>query len=450
MLTLYAKRVLLDGVLQPATVVIDGERIAAVRGGPAAKDSAAAIEDKVTALDDDTVLVPALTDVHVHLNEPGRTEWEGLATGTRAAAKGGITTLVDMPLNCIPVTTTAGALEVKLAAARRAALHVDVGFWGGVIPGNTAELEPMVRLGAFGFKCFTCPSGINEFPPSSERDVLDAMQVLARLGVPLLVHAELELDGPSADAPTAGEASSYLRYLHSRPRAWEDAAVAMVIRSVRATGCRAHIVHLSSASALPMIRAAKAEGLPISCETCPHYLVLCAEEIPDGATEYKCAPPIRERDNREALWAGLINGTIDFVSSDHSPCTPALKLRESGDFERAWGGIASVQLGLPNIWTAARARGVPLEQVLDWMSSRPGEALGRPHRIAAGQPANLVAFKPNAAHTIAASDLLFRHPLTPYIGRTVTGVVSATWLRGAPVTSTSTPGGRILRRFESP
>lgn len=446
MLTLCAKRVLLDGAFRPAAVVIDGERIAAVQDPAAAGGIGVGRDGTVIELDDDTVLLPALTDVHVHLNEPGRTEWEGLATGTRAAAKGGITTLVDMPLNCIPVTTSPEALETKLAAALTADLHVDVGFWGGVIPGNAVELDPMVRLGAFGFKCFTCPSGIDEFPASGERDVLDAMRILGPLGVPLLVHAELETEG----AVAVGEANSYLRYLHSRPRSWEDAAVAMVIRSVRATGCRAHIVHLSSASALPMIRAAKAEGLPLTCETCPHYLVLCAEEIPDGATEYKCAPPIRERDNREALWAGLVDGTIDFVSSDHSPCTPALKLKESGDFGRAWGGIASVQLGLPNIWTAARARGIPLERVLTWMSSGPGVILDRPHAIAAGQPANLVAFRPDDAHTITASDLLFRHPLTPYIGHAVTGVVTRTWLRGEAVTSTSPPRGRILRRSESP
>ncbi len=441
MLTVCAKRALIDGVFRPAAVRMDGPRITSVGPLPAVP-----AEDALV-LDDDEVLLPALTDVHVHLNEPGRTEWEGFATGTLAAAHGGITTLVDMPLNCIPVTTTPEALEVKIAAAQRAELHVDVGLWGGVVPGNTGGLAAMVELGAFGFKCFTCPSGIDEFPASTERDVLDAMRVLSPLGVPLLVHAELETEG----TVSVGEASSYLRYLHSRPRAWEDAAVAMVIRSVRATGCAAHIVHLSSASALPMIRAAKAEGLPLTCETCPHYLVLAAEDIPDGATEFKCAPPIRERDNQDALWQGLLDGTIDFVSSDHSPCTPALKLKESGDFERAWGGIASVQLGLPNAWTAARRRGIPLERVVHWLSAAPPALVGRRHGIAPSSSANLVAFRPDAPSTIHASDLLFRHPLTPYLGHAVTGVVTGTWLRGDRIVGGSLPTpprGRLIRRFE--
>ncbi len=425
---LTARRVLIDGTFQPATVFFESNIIMFLKAHGDAQ-----------VLDDDVVLLPALTDVHVHLNEPGRTEWEGLATGTRAAAKGGITTVIDMPLNCIPVTTTVAALETKIRAAEAVAgigqLWTDVGFWGGVIPGNTRELEPMVKLGALGFKCFMCPSGIDEFPPASERDMLDAMRVLAPLGVTLLVHAELESEGPVA----VGEASSYLRYLHSRPRSWEDAAIAAVIRNVRETGCAAHIVHLSSASALPMIRAAKAQGLPLTCETCPHYLVLCAEEIPDGATEYKCAPPIRERENREALWAGLVDGTIDFVSSDHSPCTPALKLKASGDFSAAWGGIASVQLGLPILWTAARARGIPLETVHRWLSAGPAAFLDKPLRrkaqvpgLALLQPGNLIAFRPDATSTIEASQLLFRHPLTPYMGRSVTGVVEQTWLRGQP------------------
>ena len=432
--TLYARAALIDGAFRPAAVVIDGEHVAAVLPAPPPGAD-------VVALAEDEVLLPALVDTHVHVNEPGRTEWEGFETATAAAARGGITTIVDMPLNSIPVTTSLAALEAKIAAAE-GKLAVDVGLWGGVVPGNTGELAPMVAAGAFGFKCFTCPSGIDEFPPVAEADMRAAMRALKPLGVPLLVHAELELEGvnPYEDASPR----DYLRYLHSRPRSWEDAAIAMTVRLVRETGCRAHVVHLSSASALPMIAAAKAEGLPLTVETCPHYLVLRAEEVPDGATEYKCAPPIREDDNREALWAGLRDGTIDFVLSDHSPCVPALKLPEAGDFLGAWGGIASLQLGLPNIWTEARRRGFTLADVSRWMSGGPARFIGADRRIAAGNRADFAIFAPEADVTVRAEAILHRHALTPYLGRRVTGEVRATWLRGAPVGAERR--GRLLRR----
>jgi allantoinase len=430
--TVFARRALVEGAFRPAAVVLEGERIAAVLPEP---------NGPCEALPDDVVLLPALVDTHVHMNEPGRTAWEGLATATRAAAAGGITTVVDMPLNSDPVTTSLAALEAK-AAATPGQLHVDVGFWGGVVPGNGAELAPMVQAGVFGFKCFTCPSGIDDFPPVSEADMRGAMRILKPLGVPLLVHAELELEGtnPYADASPR----LYLRYLHARPRAWEDAAIAMTIQAVRDTGCRAHIVHLSSASALPMIRAAKAEGLPLTVETCPHYLCLTAEEVPDGATEYKCAPPIRETDNREALWAGLADGTIDFVISDHSPCVPGLKLPERGDFLEAWGGIASLQLGLPNIWTEARRRGFGLVDVVRWMSGGPAAFLGVERGIVPGARGDLVAFAPDADVTIQAEALLFRHKLTPYLGRHVSGEVRGTWMRGERIGEEAR--GRVLRR----
>jgi allantoinase len=432
--TVFARRALVAGAFRPAAVVIEGERIVAVTAAPPPGAD-------VDVLPDDTVLMPALVDTHVHMNEPGRTAWEGLATATRAAAAGGITTVVDMPLNSDPVTTSLAALEAKLAATP-GQLHVDVGFWGGVVPGNTPELAPMVAAGVFGFKCFTCPSGIDEFPPVTEADMRLAMTTLRPLGVPLLVHAELELEGtnPYADASPR----AYLRYLHARPRAWEDAAIAMTVRLVRETGCRAHVVHLSSASALPMIRAAKAEGLPLSVETCPHYLCLTAEEVPDGATEYKCAPPIREADNREALWQGLADGTIDFVISDHSPCVPALKLPERGDFLDAWGGIASLQLGLPNVWTEARRRGFSLADVARWMGGGPAAFLGVSRGLVPGARADLVAFAPDADVTVRAEALLQRHKLTPYLGRQVTGEVRGTWLRGRRVGAEAE--GRVLRR----
>jgi allantoinase len=435
MLALRTRFALVDGTFRPATVVLDGESVAAVLPEP---PPGVDVED----LPDDVVLLPALVDTHVHINEPGRTEWEGFATATRAAAAGGVTTVVDMPLNSDPVTTTLAALEAKIAAAE-GQLHVDVGLWGGVIPGNGPELAPMVAAGVFGFKCFTCPSGIDAFPHVTQANMRDAMRILGPLGVPLLVHAELELEGtnPYADASPR----AYLRYLHARPRAWEDAAIAMTIALVRETGCRAHIVHLSSASALPMIKAAKAEGLPLTVETCPHYLCLTAEEVPDGDTAWKCAPPIREASNRELLWQGLAEGVIDFVISDHSPCIPALKLPERGDFLDAWGGIASLQLGLPNVWTEARRRGFALRDVIRWMSGGPAAFLGTERRIAVGARADLVAFAPEADVTVSAAAILHRHKLTPYLGKRVSGEVRGTWMRGERVTG-EVARGRILRR----
>ncbi len=432
--TLWSRFTLIDGSFRAAAVVVEGESIVAVLPAPPPGAD-------VVTLADDEVLLPALVDTHVHMNEPGRVEWEGFATATRAAAAGGITTVVDMPLNSIPVTTTRAAFDAKVAAAE-GKLAVDVGLWGGVVPGNLAELRPMVEAGAFGFKCFTCPSGIDEFPPVSEADMRAAMRALRPLGVPLLVHAELELEGTNPYADSSPRA--YLRYLHSRPRAWEDAAIAMTIRLVRETGCAAHIVHLSSSDALPMIKAAKAEGLPLTAETCPHYLVLDAEAVPDGATEYKCAPPIRERDNRDALWRGLGEGVIDYVLSDHSPCTPALKVPERGDFLEAWGGIASLQLGLPNIWTEARRRGFAITDVVRWMSAGPARFLGLERRIAPGARADFIVFAPEDDVTIAAEALLHRHKLTPYLGRRVSGAVRSTWMRGAPIGDETR--GKIVRR----
>jgi len=432
--TLWSRFTLIDGSFRAAAVVVEGESIVAVLSAPPPGAD-------VVTLADDEVLLPALVDTHVHMNEPGRVEWEGFATATRAAAAGGITTVVDMPLNSIPVTTTRAAFDAKVSAAE-GKLAVDVGLWGGVVPGNLSELRPMVEAGAFGFKCFTCPSGIDEFPPVSEADMRAAMRALRPLGVPLLVHAELELEGTNPYADSSPRA--YLRYLHSRPRAWEDAAIAMTIRLVRETGCAAHIVHLSSSDALPMIKAAKAEGLPLTAETCPHYLVLDAEAVPDGATEYKCAPPIRERDNRDALWRGLGEGVIDYVLSDHSPCTPALKVPERGDFLEAWGGIASLQLGLPNIWTEARRRGFAITDVVRWMSAGPARFLGLERRIAPGARADFIVFAPEDDVTIAAEALLHRHKLTPYLGRRVSGAVRSTWMRGAPIGEETR--GKIVRR----
>ncbi len=444
MITLRSQRVLLPGKLEPvpACVTFSEGKIVQVGAEP---PPGAEVQDH-----GQDVILPALTDTHVHVNEPGRTEWEGFATATRAAAVGGVTMLVDMPLNSDPVTTSLAAVHAKIAAAR-GKLHVDVGLWGGVVPGNAPELAPMIEAGVLGFKCFTCFSGIDEFPASTAEDLRVAMPILREGGVPLLVHAELE----SALVNVLQDASPrlYARYLHSRPKEWEDRAVAMIVDLVRETGCPAHIVHLSSAGALDILRRAKAEGLAVTAETCPHYLGLAAEEVPDGDTAFKCAPPIRERANQDLLWAGLVDGTLDFVVTDHSPCVPALKKLETGDFEGAWGGIASLQLGLRSVWTEARRRGVPLSRVIDWMARGTADFAGRPARgrLQVGAPADLLVFAPAHEEVLDARSLLHRHPTTPWAGRTLAGRVRATWMRGEAIAAEGAPlgdarGQLILKR----
>lgn len=438
-ITYSSTRALLDGELRPATLTVADGRITAI--GPHAPGAGVDLGDRV--------LMPGLVDSHVHINEPGRTEWEGFATATRAAAAGGVTTLVDMPLNSIPVTTTLAALRKK-AEATAGKLAVDVAFWGGVVPGNAGELAPMAAAGARGFKCFLCHSGIDDFPRSTEADLRVAMPVLRAAGVPLLVHAELE----DAELRTAAGADprDYATYLHSRPKEWEDRAVAMVVDLVRQTGCRAHIVHLSSATALPILRAAKAEGLPITAETCPHYLCLSAEQVPTGDTAWKCAPPIRERSNQDALWDALADGTLDVVVTDHSPCTPGLKLPDAGDFMNAWGGIASLQLGLRAVWTEARRRGFTVAQIARLMSTQPANLAGFPDRgrLEVGARADLVAWRPEPTAVVRASELLHRHPITPWAGRELAGAVHDVWLGGAPIVQNgvvvdSTRGRALLR-----
>lgn len=416
-LVLRSSRVVLPDGVRPAVVVADGPRITAV------------VDEHPDAVDlGDLVLSPGLVDCHVHLNEPGRTAWEGFETATRAAAAGGVTTLVDMPLNCQPVTTTRAALDRKLEATV-GKLSVDVGFWGGVVPGNARELDALVEGGALGAKAFLCHSGIDDFPNVVRGDLLKAMPRLREAGVPLLVHAELERD--VTDLPT--NAHAYARWLAARPRSFEDAAIQLVIELVRETGCPAHIVHLSSGTALPFIADARAEGLPLTVETCPHYLCLRSEDIPDGATHFKCAPPIRDEANRRLLWEGLRHGVIDQVVSDHSPCTPGLK---AGTFDEAWGGIASLQLGLPAVWTEARRKGHDLSDLARLMSRAPARLAGlsgRKGAIEVGLDADLVAWDPDAAFTVQREGLLFRHALTPYLGAQMQGVVHRTWLRGACV-----------------
>ena len=398
------------------------------------------------------VVSPGLVDCHVHINEPGRTDWEGYETATRAAAAGGVTSLVDMPLNCIPVTTSAAALAAKLAACRDQC-WVDVGFWGGVIPGNTPELPALAHAGVLGCKAFMVHSGIDEFPNATREDLQAAMPVLRANGLPLLAHAELDLGADVAET----DPRAYRGYLESRPTSWEDAAIAQLIELSRETGCHVHVVHLSAATSLPALRAAKDEGLPITVETCPHYLCLEAEQIPDGATQFKCAPPIREHANREALWRGLFEGVIDFVITDHSPCTPQLKLFERGHFHDAWGGIASLQLGLPALWTQASERGATLTQLAKWTSESPARFAGlsqRKGRIAAGYDADLVVWDPEARFSVRPEHLFFKHRVSPYLGMDLRGAVRATYLRGQPVFEGGkhavAPLGRMLLGRDQP
>jgi allantoinase len=379
-------------------------------------------------------LLPGVVDTHVHVNEPGRTEWEGFETATRAAAAGGVTTIVDMPLNSVPVTTTVDALERKARAAERRA-SVDYAFWGGVIPGNVDELVPLSRAGARGFKCFLVPSGIDEFPAVGEAELRDAMLRIAPLGLPLLVHAELP--GPIARAtPLAGsDPRRYATFLASRPPAAELEAVDLVLRLCRETGCRVHIVHVSATGTLEQVRAARRAGLPVTAETCPHYLTFAAEEIVDGGTAWKCAPPIRDRETRERLWQGLADGALDLVASDHSPAPAALKCIGSGDFSRAWGGVASLELSLAATWTGARARGHGLADLARWLAEAPARlaGLGSKGRIAVGCDADLVVFEPDAQFTVNPAQLRQRHQITPYARMTLSGVVRQTFVRGVSV-----------------
>ncbi|PFG40789.1 allantoinase [Georgenia soli] len=399
----------------------------------------------VLDLAEDEVLLPGLVDSHVHVNEPGRTEWEGFESATRAAAAGGVTTIVDMPLNSVPPTTDVPALEAKRAEARRTA-YVDVGFWGGAVPGNTADLRPLHDEGVFGFKCFLIDSGVPEFghlePEELERDLAE----IARFDGLMIVHAE---DPAVIGSAPHAHGPRYADFLASRPRQAEEQAIATVIEAARRTGARVHILHLSDAAALPMIAAARAEGVRLTVETCPHYLTLTAEEVADGATAFKCCPPIREEANRDALWQGLLDGTIDIVVTDHSPSTLDLKALDTGDFGVAWGGVASIQLGLAAVWTEARARGVGLEQVVRWMSAGPAALVGLRTKgaIAVGRQADLAVLAPEEEFEVDAARLHHRNPITPYAGRRLAGVVRRTLLRGQEIGAE--PAGTLLRRGEA-
>ncbi|HEU5268046.1 MAG TPA: allantoinase AllB [Jatrophihabitans sp.] len=440
-LVIRARRTIVDGAERPCAVGLRDGRIAAVEPFDADIDAANVVE-----IGDDAVLLPGLVDTHVHVNEPGRTEWEGFASATRAAAAGGVTTIVDMPLNSIPPTTTLAGLAAKQERAAAQA-YIDVGFWGGAVPGNLPDLAQLHDAGVFGFKCFLVDSGVPEFPPLDADQFGAAMAETARLGALLIVHAE---DASVIAQAPAASGVAYPSFLRSRPHGAEDRAIGAVIDAAKASGGRAHILHLSSAEALDELRAARAAGVDITVETCPHYLAIDADQVPDGATQFKCCPPIRDAANQDRLWAALADGDIDMIVSDHSPCTAELKRFDTGDFGAAWGGIASVQVGLPVVWTAARARGRSLADVVSWMATHPADRVGLTHkgRIEIGADADLCVFDPDAEFVVDPSRLLHKNPVCAYAGRELTGVVRQTWLRGRPVDVNDEPRGQLLRRGE--
>ena len=439
-LVLHASRAVLPHATAAATVAVSAGRITSA--GPLDR---AVRGRQVVELGDDVVLLPGLVDTHVHVNEPGRTEWEGFATATRAAAAGGVTTVIDMPLNSIPPTLDPDSLGAKRAAARDQ-VAVDVGFWGGAVPGNAGRLGALLDAGAFGVKCFLPDSGVAEFPAVGVDGLPAVCAELADVDGLLLVHAE-----DPARLRQATGSRAYGDFLLSRPPDAEDAAVAAVVEAARASGAQVHVVHLSSAGALPLLAAAKAQGVRVTVETCPHYLVLRAEDVPDGATPYKCCPPVRDDANRDALWGGLADGTIDLVVSDHSPSTADRKALGSGDFAEAWGGISSLQLGLPLVWTEARRRGHDLADVVRWMAAGPAALAGLTTKgaLRAGAAADLVAFAPDDELVVDAGRLHHRNPVTPYDGMRLTGVVRTTWLGGVPVAADGPTRGRLLSRGEA-
>ncbi|MBD2757980.1 allantoinase AllB [Yimella sp. cx-573] len=432
-LVIRARQALIDGALRGATI--------GVRDGVVAQIGE--LDDEFNGTDavslpDDHVLLPGMIDTHVHINDPGRSDWEGFETATRAALKGGYTTLVDMPLNSLPSTVSVDALETKKAAAEDNCF-VDMGFWGGAIPGNIADLEPLHKAGVFGFKCFLADSGVPEFPPLDAQQLEEHLTETARIGALMIVHAE---DPATLDAAPVVPGRLYSDFLASRPDACEVAAIRVVIEAVRRTGARAHILHLSSALALDDIRAAKSEGLPLTVETCPHYLSFTAETIREGSTAHKCCPPIRGQANQDALWEGLRDGTIDCVVSDHSPSTAELKQTDIGDFSTAWGGVSSIQVAFTAVWTAARDRGFELCDVVRWMCEKPAQIVGLRSKgaIAVGNSADLIDFAPNQAWEVRVDDLEHKNKISAYDGLQLTGQVEKTWLRGSTVSTASAAG----------
>ncbi len=379
----------------------------------------------------DNMVMAGVIDPHVHINEPGRTDWEGFNTATRAAIAGGLTTLVDMPLNSSPVTTSVVAFEEKLAAAK-GQLHTNVGFWGGIVPGNTDEMEPLINKGVLGFKAFLTHSGIDDFPNATEADLRKAMPIIAKHNLPLLVHCELTDDFK----PENWDALSYTDYLSSRPKYWEDDAINLMIALCEEYNCRVHIVHLSSANSIAAIAKAKQKGLPLTVETGQHYLFFNAEDIGDGQTQFKCAPPIRQKQNNDQLWEALKSGIIDFVATDHSPAPPELKQMQTGDFKKAWGGIASLQFALPVLWTAAKQGGCAVQDIAKWLSENPAKLFCKQNskgKIAPGYDADLVIWNPEQSFILTEDEIQHKHKVTPYVGHELYGVIKQTYLGGVKV-----------------
>jgi allantoinase len=412
-----------EGEKKGVVLIKDGLIIDVVASLEVADERSIDVQDKIVML--------GVIDPHVHINEPGRTEWEGFNTATKAALAGGITTLVDMPLNSSPVTTTANAFDEKLSAAKNK-LHTNCGFWGGVIPGNEKEIEPLIEKGVLGFKAFLTHSGIDEFPNATEADLRKVMPIIAKHNLPLLVHCELTNNRQLA----TGNSRSYQNYLASRPRKWEDDAIALMIRLCEEYNCRTHIVHLSSSDSIEQIAKAKQKGLPLTVETGQHYLYFNAEEIKDGQTQFKCAPPIREKENNEKLWQALKDGIIDFVATDHSPATPDLKELQSGDFMKAWGGIASLQFALPVLWTAAAKRECTISDITKWLSQNPAKLIGKQDskgKIAKGYDADIIVWDEKQSFIVTENIIQHKHKITPYLNEELFGVVEQTYLSGENV-----------------
>ncbi len=437
MIALHSKRVVLPNGIQEAVVMLNEGLIVDVLSALPAGSNFQLIELG------NKLLMPGVIDPHVHINEPGRTEWEGFDTATKAALAGGITTLVDMPLNSSPVTTTAKAFDEKMLAAQNK-LHTNVGFWGGLIPGNENEIELLIQKGVLGFKAFLTHSGIDDFPNATEEELRMAMPIIAKYNLPLLVHCELtdsekitnnEFGITNIEQPETRN-NSYINYLNSRPKKWEDDAIAMMIRLCEEFNCRTHIVHLSSADSLAQIATAKQKGLPLTVETGQHYLYFTAEEIKDGQTQFKCAPPIREKENNDKLWQALKNGLIDFVATDHSPATPNLKEIESGNFMKAWGGIASIQFALPVLWTAAKKRNCTFSDLAKWLCENPAKLIGKENskgKIEKGFDADLIVVDDEKTFVITENIIHHKHKVTPYLGKILSGVVEQTYLAGEKV-----------------
>ena len=425
----------LDLLIRAQRAIVDGREIAVAVGVRAGRIvhlgsfDAAAEAGEVVELGSDEVLIPGLVDTHVHVNEPGRTEWEGFASATRAAEAGGITTIIDMPLNSIPPTVDVDALEIKREVAADQSV-VNVGFWGGAVPGNLEQLRPLHDSGVFGFKCFLLHSGVDEFPPLSLPELEKALIEIASFDGLMIVHAE---DAGVISSSPQPVGTAYAGFLESRPRAAENLAISQVIELSRRTGCRVHILHLSSSDALPMIATARRAGVRVTAETCPHYLCFDAEDIPAGATQFKCCPPIREAGNRELLWQGLSDGIIDTIVTDHSPSTVDLKRLDTGNFGDAWGGIASLQVSLPAVWTEASRRGFDLADVVRWMATNTADQIGLTDRgrIAVGAVADLVVFAPDEEFTVDVARLHHKNAVTAYDQLGLRGLVRRTWLAGA-------------------